>query len=243
MWQHNYIEIDKQCIICKEDTDHLDYISINGNKIKEKIIQEKEELSDKISQRSNSLLNKNWSFISDKPINYTSNISNSFSNNEKKRKEDTEDTQDIFKKNENRFNIINLEACLICDEEYEDHQFFKNNKCNHTFCIICWKNYLKFHILEGKITLECMQNDCKMEIEEEKVIDLVDINFYNKLKKNKINKIVSISKNLKFCPIVNCEGYAEKKDNKNVICNNGGHKFCFNCLLEWHDKKSCAEVS
>jgi len=51
-WQHNYIEENNKCLICREDSDHIDYKSKKGNPIKEKIMKEKEELNEKISRLS-----------------------------------------------------------------------------------------------------------------------------------------------------------------------------------------------
>ena len=101
-------------------------------------------------------------------------------------------------------------------------------------------------ISEGKTQLKCMQKDCEMILDDQKVLELVNTIFFNKLNKNKINKLVTTNKNMKFCPKVNCEGYAEKliDNKKNVICNlNNEHQFCFNCMLDWHDKKTCQEVN
>ena len=49
------------------------------------------------------------------------------------------------------------------------------------------------------------------------------------------------NKNIKFCPFPDCDGYAEKKKDKFVTCTNG-HKFCFDCLREWHKKSNCKDA-
>ena len=43
-------------------------------------------------------------------------------------------------------------------------------------------------------------------------------------------KILMSDKNVKFCPIPDCDGYAEKKSDKYVKCN-FGHDFCNSVLL------------
>ena len=41
----------------------------------------------------------------------------------------------------------------------------------------------------------------------------------------KRQNLLMSTKNIKFCPIQDCDGYAEKKDNKYVKCNFGHYLF------------------
>ena len=45
--------------------------------------------------------------------------------------------------------------------------------------------------------------------------------------------------NIQLCPFPDCESYAKKEDNKFVKCIHNGHKFCFNCLKDWHNNEEC----
>jgi hypothetical protein len=221
--------LDNACYICLEDSDHLDHKSKRGNPIKEKLIKEKEEINERISRKSrNSILHQKHSTPSE-AVSVVS-LSNMF----ECRKVSSEDEEIKIKED--------LLICGICFGENEKEGFFEM-KCKHGFCINCWKEYLETLINEGKIALNCMQKGCNLLLEDDKVIDLVNQKFYAKLKKNQMNKLVTTNKNMKFCPTVNCGGYAERKreNEKNVTCNNN-HKFCFNCLQNWHDNKTCSEV-
>ena len=44
-----------------------------------------------------------------------------------------------------------------------------------------------------------------------------------------------------FCPIVNCDGFAKKNDNKEYNICTMGHKFCIKCGELWHDDCKCKE--
>ena len=54
-------------------------------------------------------------------------------------------------------------------------------------------------------------------------------------------KLMDSNKKVKFCPVPDCDGYAEKKKSKYVKCN-FGHEFCFECGQQPHGKKKCAKV-
>ena len=233
-WQHNYIESDGVCIICLEESDHIDYKSKKGNLIKERMLRDKEDLLDKMSRISrNSFIKKTSSVIPD----------NNFGSPSFKRNSLIYINVDL-KEEDIKIKKDNLNYCEICYEQFSNDQFYKNS-CNHNFCLNCWRDYIETLINDGKIILNCMEKGCEILLEDNQILELVGNNFLTKLKKNKINKLVKTSKNMKFCPIVNCSGYAERQNesDKNVICNNNeNHKFCFNCLMDWHDKKSCSEV-
>jgi hypothetical protein len=232
-WQHNYIEENNRCLICREDSDHIDYKSKKGNPIKEKIMKEKEELNERISRISlNSIIMKKNSSC------------NNFSDNDSSRT-----LQNIFEpysgsqEEEIKMKNESFYTCLICFLDFNLNDLFEL-KCKHSFCINCWKSYIENLIMEGKIEFSCMQKDCKIVISEDYLKKIIEEEFIIKLNKNKINKLVTTNKNLKFCPVVNCDGYAEKKnkDEKNVICTKN-HQFCFDCLQKWHEKKTCSEVN
>ena len=44
-----------------------------------------------------------------------------------------------------------------------------------------------------------------------------------------------------FCPIVNCNGFAKKNNNKEYNICTMGHKFCIKCGELWHDDGKCKE--
>ena len=50
------------------------------------------------------------------------------------------------------------------------------------------------------------------------------------------------SDKIKFCPIPDCEGYAEKNEKSKYVKCNFGHEFCFECGNEPHGDKKCEEM-
>ena len=152
------------------------------------------------------------------------------------------------------FGKLNLEdsfeinkTCGICEEiiEFEEANKIKI-KCNHLFCTDCWFNYLKEKINNSNVAkISCMQSGCGI---------ILDSNFIKKILGNNldlINKydkflekqqILQSNKNYKFCPVPDCDGFAEKKKNIKYVKCNFGHEFCFNCLNKPHGIKKCSDI-
>jgi hypothetical protein len=89
-----------------------------------------------------------------------------------------------------------------------------------------------------------MQFQCTHEFDDEFIISHLKgdeklINKYKRfLKKSELYK----EKNVKFCPVKNCDSYARKEgENKYVTCQEG-HKFCFECFKPWHGDKKCQDI-
>jgi len=131
--------------------------------------------------------------------------------------------------------------CIICSEYYNEKDFVYYDKCNHSFCYNCWYNYIKGKIENSSIeSIKCMNYECKEILTEEFIYKFIgkDKNLVDKYKKLQFKLEILKNDNKKFCPIPNCEGYAEKKNNKYVKCNYG-HEFCFECLKKPHGDKKC----
>ena len=136
--------------------------------------------------------------------------------------------------------------CLICGDkiEYPDTNKIKLS-CGHDFCIECWETYLKEKINNSNVVkISCMQHGCSVVLSKNFIKTILDnddalIKKYEKFLERQ-NLLMS-NKNVKFCPIPDCDGYAEKKDKKYVKCN-FGHDFCFECLKQPHGKKNCEEI-
>ena len=136
--------------------------------------------------------------------------------------------------------------CGICGDKIEYPDISKVSlKCGHYFCIDCWENYLKEKINNANVAkISCMQHGCSAFLTENFVKSILEnedaiIKKYEKFLERQ--KILMSDKNVKFCPIPDCDGFAEKKKNKYVKCN-FGHDFCFDCLKQPHGKKECDEM-
>ena len=136
------------------------------------------------------------------------------------------------------------DKCLICqnrltDKEKEDNLL----RCLHMVCDECYFDYLKEKINSNKVgEITCCQKDCKTKLYDEfiekklyKNIELLDRYLYLKQRRQ-----IMLNPNTQLCPIPDCDSYA-KKNGKNIFvqCIKNNHKFCFNCLKEWHEGKEC----
>ena len=136
--------------------------------------------------------------------------------------------------------------CGICGDKIENEDSFKIKiNCGHVFCVDCWDNYLQEKINNANVAkISCMQHGCSVLLSKEFIKRILNndeilIKKYEKFLE-KQNLLMS-NKKIKFCPIPDCDGYAEKKDDKYVKCN-FGHDFCFECLKQPHGKKKCEEI-
>lgn len=221
IWQHDYIEGEnKICLICKEYSDHFN-MKVNRDRIN----------LDNIINLRNSNLNID--------LNRISKISSNshFSSNPNSSKDIS-----ILVKNKSENLLENLE-CQVCCCEVPASECFSQT-CGHFFCNECWRDYLEEKISNSNvINLTCMMKDCRNIISEKQIQKLLkdQTELLEKYQKFKLNKLIVTSSDKKFCPEINCGGYAQKTLDKFVVCNNG-HKFCFDCLKKWHGKKKCEDL-
>ena len=143
-------------------------------------------------------------------------------------------------------NDYGKKECGVCSDEIQYSDLSKVKlPCKHYFCLDCWSEYLKEKINNANVyKMSCMEHKCGYILEEKFVksiigSDKVLLEKYEKFLTRK--KLMDSNKKIKFCPIPDCDGYAEKKKGKYVKCN-FGHEFCFECLQQPHGKKKCAKV-
>ena len=135
------------------------------------------------------------------------------------------------------------ENCLICEEKLTKEELNNNFiECFHGFCDDCLFNYFKEKINNNDVEkIKCPEKKCdhflKNEFIENKLIE--DITLLEKYQKLYRRKQLAANPNIQLCPYPDCESYAEKGENKFVTCKENNHKFCFNCLKDWHENKNC----
>ena len=135
--------------------------------------------------------------------------------------------------------------CGICGELINNPYRVKL-KCEHYFCNDCYIDYLKEKITNANVSkILCMQHGCGTILETKFIKKILEgnkdlIEKYDKFLQRK--KMLEQSDKIRFCPIPDCEGYAEKKGkNKYVKCNYG-HEFCFDCGSKPHGRKKCEDI-
>jgi len=201
--------------------------------------------SNNIIYNNNSIIDKN--FKNDKSSSISLSSKNSSSKKRKKYKlnflESSSNINNNINNNINENRQMN-NNCLICNETLTKEEMENNFvECFHGFCDECYFNYFKEKINNNEIDkIKCPEKNCENIIYndfiEKKLI--LDISLLEKYKKLKEKRQLLLDPNIKFCPFANCESYARKEKNKYVMCKNG-HKFCFNCLNNWHENKPCIE--
>ena len=216
-------------------------VNVFGNEKKENL---KESNSKEISSNHKKMNNNSFNFII-KGIK-SSFISSSSSNMKSSKKRIRLPFFDDDKYSENLNDIMNNNDnyCQICEEKLTNEELNDNFVgCFHRFCNDCYYNYLKEKINNNFVEkIKCPYYNCNHFLYnnfiESKIIK--DIHLLLKYKKLLKRKQLMINPNIQLCPYPDCESYAKKEENnKFVSCIENKHKFCFNCLKEWHNNEEC----
>ena len=156
----------------------------------------------------------------------------------------TNEENDSFENQIKNENITNI--CKVCEEGKEKDKINKCKYCKEILCNDCYYKHFQESILSAKNNIKCPNCDNILKegeiiqklyetSEDEKTETLKLINIY---KKYILRFEILKDKNIRFCPIKDCDSYAKKEDDIFVECGKG-HKFCFNCGKPWHKNKNC----
>ena len=223
---HDFIERHGQknkCFICGEaPANHINYEPEN-NPIKD-------SLSDSNNEKNNNNVDSSNDQKENKDLNEPLIDS-----------EEKNDKKDIKIKVSNKNTI----SCDLCLEETNEEEIKKNKlPCDHLFCNECYSTFFQEKIKNNKVgKITCMQFKCPHEFDEEFIISHLkqDQVLINKYKKFKLRNELYSDKNIKFCPIKNCESYAKREGDNNYVTCLDGHQFCFQCSKPWHGNKKCQD--
>ena len=168
------------------------------------------------------------------------------------------DIKNMLEKYRNKFKNINYKfdftrnssvsrECGVCGDTIESADMSRVRiPCKHSFCVDCWKEYLKEKINNANVyKLSCMQKECNFILEEKFIKSILDndtvlLEKYDKFLTRK--KLMDSNKKIKLCPFPDCDGYAEKKKFSKYVKCNKGHEFCFECLTAPHGSKACSKI-
>ena len=168
------------------------------------------------------------------------------------------DIKNMLEKYRNKFKNINYKfdytrnssvssECGVCGDTIESADMSRVRiPCKHSFCVDCWKEYLKEKINNANVyKLSCMQKECNFILEEKFIKSILDkdtvlLEKYDKFLSRK--KLLDSNKKIKLCPFPDCDGYAEKKKFSKYVKCNKGHDFCFECLAAPHGSKACSKI-
>jgi len=154
--------------------------------------------------------------------------------------------------NENIYKIKSKEEknkiCKICDDDITKDEELNNKceQCNSYFCNECLYLHIKELIKNGNYALYCPE--CKNIYTKNKIEQIFSLskdkelnNLKILLEKNNTKEIILSNPELMFCPIVNCNGFAKKNNDKDYNICNMGHKFCNKCGEKYHENEKCKE--
>ena len=135
-------------------------------------------------------------------------------------------------------------VCLVCDEKLKEKEKRNNYlECYHYFCDDCYYEYFKEKISNNQIgRIKCLQKDCDTILNSNFIEKILyrDIPLLEQYKNLESRRQLILNPNIQLCPYPNCGSYAKKDVNTNyVCCIQNKHKFCFNCLKDWHGNKKC----
>ena len=141
-------------------------------------------------------------------------------------------------------------TCWICFEDVAADRTFAL-PCAHSFCVGCWKEYLRAQIEGGDVTgknalaTRCPHGRCKevMGMEAwEMILDEDDAQLLSKYRQMLVRSFVDDSKSCAWCPKVGCDRIVAHSQRRSTIECACGHQFCFGCKGEAHAPAECAEA-
>ena len=197
---------------------------------------QKDNNSQTIVEINSNTQKKNTSFIDEASIiSKTSSHYNRAMNIINIRRDGDENNEEIKETNKH---------CLICYEELTFEELQNNFiGCFHGFCDDCLYNYFKEKINNNKVdNIKCPQHDCDQRIFDNFIEMKIsnDANLLQKFIKFTNRRKLMNDPTVKLCPFPDCQSYAYQKENtNNVTCVENKHKFCFNCLKDWHENEEC----
>ncbi|KAL2111366.1 hypothetical protein VUR80DRAFT_10212 [Thermomyces stellatus] len=140
--------------------------------------------------------------------------------------------------------------CDICCEEQDGLETFAL-KCDHRFCVDCYRQYLTQKIREeGEAArIQCPADGCQRIIDSRSLDILVPPALSDRYRELLNRTYVEDKDILKWCPAPDCENAIEcgvkKKDLDKIVptvtCR-CGHCFCFGCTLADHQPAPCELV-
>ena len=123
--------------------------------------------------------------------------------------------------------------CMICYEEITDETSFAL-RCEHTFCNVCWQDYLKNKVHSGYQGIDslCMQQGCNLKVGHSVFEKFLDGCYEDRDKYWKwlIKSLTDESKAIKWCPNNKCELSCELLDQTRfltTIACTCGTFYCF----------------
>eukprot|EP01027_Heterolobosea_sp_BB2_P017786 GEZU01025161.1.p1 GENE.GEZU01025161.1~~GEZU01025161.1.p1 ORF type:complete len:696 (+),score=61.61 GEZU01025161.1:48-2135(+) len=147
-----------------------------------------------------------------------------------------------------------VSECQVCFSHYTISEMLRPCKCDHAFCVHCWKAHFSHSIKERKLffdpvtqycTIKCIGHKC-----EEGVLDpnsikkLVSPELFSKYEDIACEKALFLRSNGVSCPHPSCGAVMIPPDDESIKCLRCYHcknLFCRDCHTGWHEGKTCKQ--
>ncbi|XP_065847102.1 probable E3 ubiquitin-protein ligase ARI8 [Euphorbia lathyris] len=121
--------------------------------------------------------------------------------------------------------------------------------CGHSFCKMCYSNWLRVSIDDGIgcLLLRCPEPKCRVVVDRDLINSLKELPDEHKSKYERflLRSYVEESRMRKWCPAPGCKNAVEFTEiclkNWDVVCD-CSFEFCWNCQEESHSPVDCATV-
>jgi ariadne-2 len=117
--------------------------------------------------------------------------------------------------------------------------------CGHSYCRICWGDYIKAQLDDGRSTaIECMRCSVLMSSSDSIEPLLLTPELRQKYHKFVLRECIATHPRLRWCPGVDCDVViqAPKCNARRVICKKCSTNFCFCCGGEYHAPADCSTI-
>lgn len=127
------------------------------------------------------------------------------------------------------------QRCAICFDEKPTDVFIKT-ECGHEYCTECLAGHYRAKTNDGDVLkVKCIDPGCEREVKEEEILQFLDAETQEKFRKFKQRKLLMLNENVRFCPMVDCEGFMMGSRLKPKLkCPECDVHICFNCGQQWH---------
>ncbi|XP_062522196.1 E3 ubiquitin-protein ligase ARIH2-like [Corticium candelabrum] len=136
------------------------------------------------------------------------------------------------------------DTCDVCDQSRKQDDMF-SPACGHSYCKICWSDYIKAQLDDGRsTTIECMR--CSVMISSSASIELLLLTpeLRQKYHSFALRDCVEAHPRLRWCPGVDCDFIiqAPVSSARKVQCHSCSTSFCFCCGDEYHAPADCITI-
>ena len=147
--------------------------------------------------------------------------------------------------NDKNYDYDIKDDCPVCGEKLTQEEMKDNYiKCGHMFCNNCYYEFIKEKINSNFIEgIKCLEKDCDARLYDDFIKKKIKLKedqpLLKKYEKLNLKRQLMLDPNIQLCPFPDCDSYAKKRGKIKFVSCMKGHKFCFNCLKEWHENKEC----